>query len=120
MTVDVSGHELSQTYDCRESGCTEPARHNRGPYAYLCDEHKERRRQRAATNPPAKPTSQPLESFEQKAKGLVALGRKVDRAYADASRSRTRCEPVLRKAQEAKRHADALAEEFRRTARELV
>jgi hypothetical protein len=114
----LAAHEAGQSFDCRVPGCTQEARHNRGPYAFLCDEHK-RAKQNA---PPApRPIADPAGegSFEAKARGLVAIGRMVDRAYRLAELARAKCEKPLGSARKAKADADALAEEFRRTVREL-
>lgn len=116
----VAAHELGRTYDCRIANCDQQATHNRGPYAYLCDFHK-RQRQAEPRRPAEKPapaTSGP--GFEEKAKGLVALGRDVDRAYRRAELAKAKCEKPIGAARQAKADADQLAEEFRRTLRELA
>jgi hypothetical protein len=86
----VNGHELVETRLCRFSSCPAEAttKATRGPWANLCDEHlqveKERQRaKRGKARPPGSPQPPAAErSFEQRARGLVEVGRRLDRAVA--------------------------------------
>lgn len=89
----VDGNTLTQTRLCRSANCTNEVRAGaptRGPWANLCDEHhvaevaKRRRESSATTNghgDPGKVRSAAQlaeEGFEKKARGLVAVGRRLD------------------------------------------
>lgn len=89
--VALNGHELAETRDCRIPNCTRVATTSakRGPWANLCDEHfeveKERQRDlRAAAKPKARagaaPPTEQFDSFERRARGLVKVGQRLDRA----------------------------------------
>jgi hypothetical protein len=135
--------EATSTFDCKIPGCANEARHNRGAYAYLCDEHAEIKKRENArlisdglarsngseTPRPAvvrgegdgsvpRPVVPP--SFEGKAKVLVKLGRQVDRAYTRAEHEKAKCAPALQRARKAKEDADDLAAAFRAAVRDLL
>lgn len=59
-------------------------------------------------------------SYVFRLRGLIGHARRVDQAYAKASRARAAVEPQLRKAKTAKEEADAIAAEFRAALRELA
>jgi hypothetical protein len=64
-----------ETYDCKVPGCTNIARSNRGPHAYLCDEH--------ITRPPAdRRLNASNGHFAAQVKELTAAGRRLDKAKA--------------------------------------
>lgn len=76
-----------ETRNCKTPNCdNEAGRYTRGPLALLCDEvcvpakraEMARRREAPAPVPAAKPSG----SFEQKAKSLVAVGKRLDTAIA--------------------------------------
>ena len=126
MTV-ISGHDLATSRDCKVPGCPNEAVDKRGPYALLCQRHKLEARHCRATGTPPRPLEDVLTeaageevgeaptpapapapdrrssppSYEEKAKGLVKLGRRVDRAAAKARAHNAAGQAVNRAAAEA-------------------
>lgn len=123
----IPAHEATTSYDCRVPGCTGESKLNRGLYAYLCDDHRrqkvDREREARSSGAPREaraPAASSGVSFEQVAKQLVPLGRKVDRAYVAADRAKAACKPTLEKAQTAKTAAEAVRAEFFAAVRALL
>jgi hypothetical protein len=98
--VTVDGDTLTRTRLCRIPNCAQECRAGaptRGRWANLCDEHHaiavaKARKKRGATPgangatasrtpPSARPAAElAAEGFERKARGLVTVGRRLDRA----------------------------------------
>lgn len=89
----TGAHEVTATRFCRIDSCPNEVRAGapeRGPWANLCPEHhtvevaKRRAERQAAPSRPRTNGSGPSSdaSFEKRAKGLVAVGRRLDRAIA--------------------------------------
>jgi hypothetical protein len=67
--------EITQTYDCKVPGCTEPAKTNRGKNAFLCDRHiRERPVSRKRT------ASAEVNGYLGKVAELTGAARRLDRA----------------------------------------
>lgn len=93
--------DATATFDCKVDGCEGTARRNRGPTAYLCDLHA---RQRTSARlsalpgpavPPARVTP-PGDSFEAKAKTLVQVGRRLDRAIVQYKPAKSTLDDAMR------------------------
>lgn len=81
--MDADTGEITDTYDCRRSGCTGDARHNRGPYAYMCDDHAEQAKQarasgRGMTQSHPTPRGGPASPLKALALALVPTAAKLD------------------------------------------
>lgn len=97
----TNAQHATQTYDCRFPGCTGEAKSNRGPHAYLCDDHKGER-------PVAAPKSNggghaKGGGFESQVRELAALGRAADKAHAKYEDALSRARTAKEKAEEARR-----------------
>lgn len=88
---EIDGHTLTQTRLCRIPNCpAEAVTGTHGRWANLCAEHKQievkkaadaRGNGHAADPPKVKPAEELAEEgFENKARGLVNVGRRLDRA----------------------------------------
>lgn len=116
----TTAHDATSSFDCKTPGCTGEARSNRGKYAYLCD-HCIRTKKADEPAPQPRPrATTPTESFEQAAKQLVPIGKKVDRAFAAADRAKEACKPAIQRAQAAKEHAEQIKREFFDAVRALL
>jgi hypothetical protein len=87
--------DATSSYDCKVPGCNGEARANRGPNAYLCPAHiRDRPPASGAPRlgglivmPPDHIPGAPV-GFEARAKRLVGVGRKLDRAITTHRGSR--------------------------------
>lgn len=92
----MEAHTATQSFDCKQPGCTNAAKANRGPYSY-CDEHR-------GSGARAKP-ERSEGSIVARLSSLTAAAKRVDRL-------RRRAEKLTRQALEAKRQADAAERDF--------
>jgi len=105
--TSVPAHELTTTQFCKVDGCTNESTANVGPYAKLCETHKFEARQmlsdahrasaaerKAARTNGSGTAAQDVGSFEERAKGLVAVGRRLDRARRDYVKRRASIAPA--------------------------
>jgi hypothetical protein len=99
----VDAHDATRTHYCRQPGCTNEARSDRGPYS-KCDEH------RAVGSSPRPANGSGLVS---ELAGLQQAARRVDRLSAKAAK-------LTAEALEAKREADAARAEFSRKAAAIL
>lgn len=106
------------TYDCKVEGCDGEARQNMGPYAYLCDYHREEKARhigfenkdraadagrRGGEARSAKFDAIRAVGFEKKARTLVDIGKRVDKAVASYRPAKEELEAAMRAWQDALR-----------------
>lgn len=97
--------EAFRTYDCKIPNCDGEAAHARGPFALLCEYHKEEKRKamteagrqggqarRAVISGEALSD----ESFEKKARSLVAIGKRLDTAVKRYQPARTELDEAMK------------------------
>lgn len=119
----MSAQEVTATYDCRAYGCTNEAKTNRGPYAYLCDDHVREKVNGVARERPAAAAPRPIvpaptaaarpAGFSASLKQLDALARNADRAQKAHERQ-------LVKARGTKAAAEAARAEFQAALRKAT
>lgn len=105
----MNAQDVTSTYDCKVPGCTQEAKSNRGPFAYLCAEHRDR-------STAARSGSTPVTNgatVEQRIKSLASLAREVDRAKDHARK-------LDERALDAKAVASTKEAEFQRIMREVL
>jgi len=122
--------ERFETKDCKTPDCTGEAntKYDRGPYSGLCDSHIEQKRKEisaqaserwrerngeSAVKPGLRAVKPEGQGFEKKAKALVAVGRKLDRAVGSFKRKQASLEP-------AKQALDQAMREWRTACRDLA
>lgn len=121
--MEASAHQLAKSRDCKTDSCPNDASDapDRGRYAGLCAYCRKQKgaaiteaRLGAGGSRPATPRPQPTtESFEQKAKQLVGVGRTLDQAVATVKKAKAKVAPLEQQL------LQAIAE-WKRTCRELA
>lgn len=114
MTI-VDANDATRTTFCKIDSCTDEAKWVAGPFRGLCEVHAQPIRDRMSASqrqPKPKTAAAPSPGFASRAKRLVKVGAKLDRAVTTYRKQQERIEP-------AKQALDAAMREWRAACREL-
>lgn len=108
--------EALDGFDCKRPGCTDRAKRNRGPTAYLCPRHAEERQRELDAQGRPRPGAGGLRKkgrHQARLEKLLEGAKAADHAEAAAARAKERVEPAMRDAQRLKEEAEEAARQHR-------